>query len=59
MFAGGAKGPPGGIAPPGEAEDAVEDTAEGASGGTLLRGALRSPLLILLIVGTCYRTCAG
>ena len=54
MFAGRATGPSDEIAPP-EAEDA----GEGASGGALLRGALRSPLLILLIVGTCYRTCAG
>jgi len=37
----------------------AEELGEGASGGSILRGALRSPLLLLLIAGSCYRACVG
>ena len=37
----------------------AEELGEGASGGSILRGALRSPLLLLLIAGSYYRACVG
>ena len=61
MFALAGNEIPGGPGVSDNPEDLVdaEELGEGASGGSILRGALRSPLLLLLIAGSCYRACVG